>query len=249
MITPVFNGALTISKTIESIAIQAPWCCEYIVIDGMSTDATPSIIEARRDVVTHYIREKDEGIYDAMNKGVSAASGDVIGIINADDYLNEYALRDVVAAFADETLDFVYADADLRKPDGTAYGVMRARQDWVAGSTEFLGRDWRFAVPFAHQTLFVKRTVYARLGLFDRTFRLAADHEFMARLIANRMRGRYIPRSLATYVLGGAASQSGKLFAEDEKIAVRYGMHPALAKWNRIRSTLGRMKASAMGRY
>lgn len=242
LITPVWNGVKTIAETIASVRLQQPYCTQYIVLDSESNDGTAELIRANMDTVTQYVREKDGGLYDAMNKGIQLATGEIVGIINADDMLISGALKMVAEAFADPLVDFVYSDVEVFDDTGQNVGVFKARPDWVAGATSWHGRDWRFIVPLSHPSLFVRRRVYNQIGGFDLKFRLAADHEFIARLIARGRVGRYLPQPLSRFRIGGLSGSDFTIFAEDEIIARRYGVPAWLAKLNRFRSVLGRIK-------
>lgn len=246
LITPVWNGVKTIAETIESVRLQQPYCTQYIVLDSDSNDGTSELVKTMGNVVTHYIREKDGGLYDAMNKGIQRATGEIIGIINADDTLINGALKRVAEAFADPMVDFVYSDVEVFDDAGRDLGLFKARPEWVAGATYWHGRDWRFIVPLSHPGLFVRRRVYEEIGGFDLKFRLAADHEFIARLIARGRVGRYIPKPLSRFRVGGLSGSDFSIFTEDEIIAKRYGVPAWLAKLNRYRSILGRIKQRAL---
>lgn len=241
MLTPVRNGRQTIEDTVKSVVLQGEYCSEHIVLDANSDDGTSEYLSSIKDGKLRHIRERDAGLYDAMNKGVALARSEVIGIINADDYLLPGALSAVHESFRDTSVDFVYGDVETVEEDGSSKGLFPVRDDWVAGAKHWYGRDWRFIVPFNHPGLFVRRSTYMRLGAYDLSYRLAADHEFMCRLIAGGAKGKRINRTLACFRLGGASSDGIDLFAEDERIAVQYGVHPAIARLNRWRSSGGRL--------
>ena len=238
MITPVFNGAKTLAETIASVRAQHYHPLEYIVVDALSTDATTDIIAANRDLVTKHIREADRGIYDAMNKGIKHAHGDMIGIINADDLLEVDALQQVAAAFADTDADYVCGDLTIMDEAGHAIGRQTAQSRWITGERNPLGRDWRMNIGLLHPSLFVRRRVYEKLGQFDLRFRLAADHDFIARMIADRRHGVYLGQPLARFRLGGTSSNSLiECFREDEIIGRKHGVHPVLARLIRLRKS------------
>lgn len=248
MLTPVWNGAKTIGETIASVRAQGAACGQYVVLDALSTDGTEGIVEASRDVVTDHVREKDAGLYDAMNKGLELARFDVVGIINADDLLTSGALGRVLAEFADPAVDYVYSDVRIIDQAGRDTGLFKAQRQWLDGRTSWHGRDWRFLVAIAHPGLFVRRRVYEQVGSFDLRYRLASDHEFIARLIANRRVGRCVSEPLACFRVGGLSGGNLSLFKEDELIARRYGVSALLARLNRYRSSMGRLKQRALGR-
>ena len=247
MVTPVWNGAKTISQTLASVRAQGAACHEYIVLDSMSDDGTREIIEANRDLVTVYVREKDTGLFDAMNRGIARARSAVVGIINADDLLTEGALNRVQMAFQDPAVAYVYSDVRIVDSAGHDIGMFRARRDWVAGKTAWHGRDWRFVSAISHPGLFVRRRVYDEIGVFDLRYRLAADHDFISRLISRNCVGAFVEEPLACFRIGGLSGGDLRLFAEDEAIARRFGVPATLARLNRYRSSLGRIKQRAFG--
>ena len=158
---------------------------------------------------------------------------EVVGIINADDQLEHGALLAVQAAFAqDPELDFVCSDVVLMDEGGQVCGLRPLDRKALHGGTDFFVRDWRFRTPFPHPALFVRRRVYDRLGGYDLRYRLSADHEFMARLVSQRCRGRALDAPLARFRLGGmSSSRSLQCFAEDAAIALEHGAHPWLVKF------------------
>lgn len=248
IITPVWNGERFIQETLTSIYSQSHPCLEHIIMDALSKDRTPEIIARNATPATRHVREKDKGLYDAMNKGIALAKGDVVGIINADDKLTDGALEMVAKIFSDATVDYVFSDAVLLNEAGDTIGTGHPLEFEKTPPIWPLGFDWRFYTPYNHPTLFVRRTVYERYGSFDTSFRLAADHELMARFIANGLKGVKAPAPLAEFRLGGLSSGSASIFKEDEAIAVRYGMPRWLARLNRVKCTLGRWKETHLGR-
>lgn len=240
LITPVYNARATIGETFASVRQQQlGHQLEYIVVDANSTDGSSEFIASQLDLVSRHIREKDQGLYDGMNKGIAAASGDIVGIINADDTLAANALSRVLQAFEQLDIDYLVSDVNIMNEDGSPAGLIPARAQWLDGHKSLLGRDWRTSMVFPHPGVFVKRSVYLRLGLYDTRYRLCADHEFIARLIANGYKGHYMAGSaLANFRLGGQSSNNWTAcFLEDEHIAVAYGLHPLLARAIRWRKT------------
>jgi len=248
MLTPVFNGAATIAQTFQSLREQAPHLTEYIVIDAMSSDGTQALVQANADLVTQYIREPDRGLYDAMNKGIAHAHGEVVGIINADDRLCDGALARVAQAFADPGVSYVYSDVLTLDEQGRPYGQARAKEPQELTLRSPFGLDWRTLIPFCHASLFVRKSVYDQLGGFDLSFRLAADHDFIARMIQARLKGVKLEAPLAYFQYGGL-SASSRVFHEKKRISIKHGVHPWMAEFNRIRFTLGQVKARLMKKY
>lgn len=204
IITICYNSASTIEDTIKSVVSQDYPNIEYIIVDGASKDKTLDIVSRYRETVTKLISEKDRGIYDAMNKGVQAATGDIVGILNSDDfYADERVISDVVKLFNTSGCEGCYADLVY---------VNRLKQDqivrrWVAGKYRhglFL-KGW---MP-PHPTFFVLRSKYRELGDYDLTLRSAADYELMLRFIhRHKIRLAYLPRVITKMRTGGQSNVS-----------------------------------------
>jgi glycosyltransferase involved in cell wall biosynthesis len=239
MVTPVWNGERFISDTLRSVRDQGDFLFEHIVIDSMSNDATPSIVNSFSDSKLRYFREKDDGIYDGMNRGVLKAAGDIVGIINSDDYLLPGALQAVAAGF-NSAPHAGYVVGGIRIIDESGKFV-RVEYPRDVRFKSVLGRDWRFYSAFPHPALFVRRAVYESLGLYDLSYRLCADHEFMARIIKAGLHGVSLATEFAAFRLGGA-SHSAAAIDEDVAIAIKYGVHPFVAKLNGARCKFGRWR-------
>lgn len=203
IITPCLNSESTIRKTIESVLRQSYHNIEYIIIDGNSTDKTVNIIEEYAPLFEkrlQYISEKDDGIYDAMNKGIRMAKGDVIGIINSDDWYEDDAVEQVMKCFNDKLADVVY---------GRIYQV-----DEEGKRTNYVHREletiwYQMAIP--HPSTFVRKVVYQGLGMFNTKFSISADYELMLRLYSSGVRFEYINKYLANFRIGGISQQSENL--------------------------------------
>lgn len=228
VITVCFNSAATIADTLRSVDAQTWPDIEHWIVDGASRDDTLRIVEAHREPWRHVVSERDKGIYDAMNKGIKLARGDVIGFINSDDfYASTDALDKVAAAFTDPSVDACYGDLCYVKQD---------RPDAVV-------RYWRSS-PFRpglfrkgwcppHPTLYVRRNVFERFGGFDLTYPIAADMELMARFIeVHRVNARYLPELLVMMRMGGASNEGwSSILRQNQEIwrAMKaHDMRPAL---------------------
>lgn len=177
IITVSFNAAATIRDTIESVLGQQQVALEYIVIDGGSTDDTTSIVSAYGSRISHFVSEPDKGIYDAMNKGIALASGDIIGILNADDvYAADNVLSQVVSCFG-KGVDAVYADLVYVDQQNTA----KIKRTWISGTYTEGAFEQGWMPP--HPTFFVRRSVYEQHGVYTLALTSAADYEFMLRVI------------------------------------------------------------------
>jgi glycosyltransferase involved in cell wall biosynthesis len=189
----------------ESILNQTFQDFEYIIVDGASKDATLDIIreyEPRFQGKMRYLSGPDKGIYDAMNKGFAMATGDVIGILNSDDFFtSDDVLQAVVDGFAGEYVDAVYADIHYVNTDDLTKCVR------YYSSSVF--RPWmmRFGMIPAHPSFYCRKAVYDQYGSFDTTYRIAADFEILLRLIfIHRIRTRYVKKDFVTMRLGGAST-------------------------------------------
>jgi glycosyltransferase involved in cell wall biosynthesis len=204
IITVSYNSAETIADTIRSVAFQTYQDIEHLVIDGRSKDATMAVVEAHRHPNLFLTSEADRGIYDAMNKGVALATGDIIGFINADDfYPSPEVLSKVATAFKASGADCCYSDLCYVQQADTSRSVRYWR------SSPF--RSGLFAKGWCppHPTFFVRREVYERLGGFDLTFKIAADAELMARFLeVGRISSHYIPEVLVHMRMGGTTNRS-----------------------------------------
>jgi glycosyltransferase involved in cell wall biosynthesis len=202
VITIAYNSAATIEDTIRSVIDQDYANLEYIIIDGGSKDNTMAIIERHRDKISYVVSEKDEGIYDAMNKGVKAATGDVVGILNSDDfYAHNKVISHVAKQFSDKKCDALYADLVYVNRDDTSKII----RHWQAGSYspgQFL-RGW---MP-PHPTFFLTREKYSSFGLYNTALRSAADYELMLRYIhKHRVHLTYLPEIITKMRTGGQSN-------------------------------------------
>lgn len=205
VITVVFNGEKTIRETIESVLSQDYAEVEYIVVDGNSTDNTVEIVRSFGDRITKFVSEKDQGIYDAMNKGIQLATGDVVGLLNADDiFASPDVLSQVAAAFHDAETDAVYGD--LQYFDGTNGRVTRR---WRAGQYRAGLFLWGWMPP--HPTFFIRRGWYQKHGGFRLDMGTASDYELMLRMVhKNRAKLGYVQKVLVRMRVGGVSNVSLK---------------------------------------
>jgi glycosyltransferase len=203
IITATYNSATTLADTLDSLHAQAYQDTELLIQDGGSTDETASIVS--RYPKCHWKQEKDSGLYNAMNRGVQRATGDVVGILNSDDfYADEYVLEEVAAAFAaDPKLDALYGDLLYVHPEKTEKII----RHWQAGKASL--RKWRMGWMPPHPTFFVRRDVYNRLGGFNETLKFAADYELMLRFCYKAsIKVGYLPRVLVHMRAGGISNSS-----------------------------------------
>lgn len=204
VITAVFNRANTIGQALASVQEQTWEQVEHLVIDGGSTDGTLELLELQGARLAVLVSEPDKGIYDAINKGLEQATGDVVGLMHSDDfYADEQVLERVARAFSDSAVDGVYGDLDYVARDDPSRIVRR----WRAGIYEpsRLTKGW---MP-PHPTLYLRRSVIQKWGAFDTSFRIAADYDAMLRYLGRgRIRLAYIPEVLVKMRVGGESNRS-----------------------------------------
>lgn len=221
VVISTFNSGNTLRDTLESVLRQGYRDVEVIVVDGGSSDNTMEIVreyEGRFEGRLRWISEPDRGLYDAMNKGIALATGDVVGILNSDDF---YTSDDVLERVAREIegVDAVYGDIHFVNPDDLTKCVR------YYSSRSF--RRWQMRLGFmpAHPSFYCRRHVYQSLGAFDLQFKVAADFEQLLRLIyVNRISTKYIPMDFVTMRTGGASTsglQSHKAILRDHLRAYR----------------------------
>jgi len=204
IITAVFNNAGTLAQTLDSILQQSGVEVEVIVIDGASTDGSLAILRRYESRLKVVVSEPDNGIYDALNKGLAYATGEVVGFLHADDFLAApTSLQLIVSALNKNQADGVYGDLQYVRKDQPEQRLRywRSRQFRPA----LLAQGW---MP-AHPTLYLRRTVYEETGDFDTRYRIAADYDFMLRVLTNpAYRFAYIPRVLVNMRAGGVSNRS-----------------------------------------
>lgn len=202
IITVVYNNERTIKSAIDSVLGQANIDLEYIIVDGASKDKTMEVVRSYGEQVHKVVSEPDKGIYDAMNKGIGMATGEIIGILNSDDvYENENILSSVVSSFASTNCDCVYgnivyvSESDLNK-------VIRY---WKPGKQKSFFSGWHPA----HPTFFVRNKTYQKYGLYRLDMPVAADFEMMFRLMENhKLSAAYLDMVMVRMRLGGASNNS-----------------------------------------
>lgn len=215
IITVCYNSASTIQDTINSVLSQDYPFIEYLIIDGASKDGTQNIIAQYQDKIHRVISEPDQGMYDAMNKGIRLASGDIIGLLHADDiYASQDVISKVVQAFALSNVDACYGDLVYFAKDNP-HKIHRYWRscDFVPGA---FAKGW---MP-AHPTFFVKRQIYSLYGLFDLSYSIGNDVELMMRFLEKyRISTLYLPHILVKMRLGGVSNRQFKnVLAQNKNI-------------------------------
>ncbi len=205
IITACFNSAETIAYTIASVKGQDYFNIEHLIIDGNSMDATVDIIKQNApNCIIH--SESDNGIYDAMNKGIILSTGDIVGILNSDDfYANSSIISKVVELFEQENCDAVYGDLVYVDANDTN----RVTRKWISG--KFSKQNFLYGWMPPHPTFFVKKEVYLKYGLFNLNVYTAADYELMLRLLFKfNIKVAYLQEILVKMRAGGASNISLK---------------------------------------
>ncbi|PHQ36731.1 glycosyltransferase family 2 protein [Rhodopirellula bahusiensis] len=204
LITAVYNRAQFVADAIESALAQADANVQVVVVDGESTDGTATVVAGYGDQISVSIREPDRGIYDALNKGLRAATGDVIGFLHADDWLADAnVLADVAELMANPNVDGVYADLDYVDANDRD----RVHRHWVSGAYDVRKFRWGWMPP--HPTVYFRREFYERFGLFNEDIRTAADYELLVRMmVRHKAKMAYLPRVTVKMRVGGASNAS-----------------------------------------
>jgi glycosyltransferase involved in cell wall biosynthesis len=205
IITATFNSAKTVADTMRSVEMQDYPLIEHIVVDGLSKDDTLKIVQSFPHL-SHFISEKDNGIYDAMNKGIQESTGDIVGILNSDDvYAEPTVISRITAAFADPSIQACYAD--LQYMD--ALEGSRVQRTWKSRQHKTNSFHWGWMPP--HPTFFVRKSVYDKVGLFKTSLQSAADYEMMLRiLVKHKMKAVYVPGVMVKMRTGGMSNASVK---------------------------------------
>ena len=228
VVTVCFNSESHIADALRSVDAQTWQDIEHIVVDGASRDKTLQVVASFPQPWRHVVSEPDAGIYDAMNKGIRLATGDVVAFINSDDfYASPLVLAHVASVFQDPCVDGCYGDLCYVKQDDVATTVRYWRSSHYKCG-EF-AKGW---VP-PHPTLFLRRTVFERFGMFDLQYQIAADFELMARLLeVKRIKTVYLPEVLVKMRLGGTTNKSlSNIVKQNREIwraLVAHGLRPGL---------------------
>lgn len=209
VITVTYNSSCTLSDAMMSVLNQTYGDIEYIVVDGASTDGTLDIIQQYEPLFEGRMKwssAKDHGIYDAMNKGIRLATGDVVGILNSDDYFTSNdVLERMVSTFEDANVDAVYGDIHFihdGRPDKCVryYSSKSFRPIWL-----------RFGFMPAHPSFYCRREVFERAGLYKTDYAIGSDYEMMVRLfMVHKIKAKYLPIDFVTMRTGGASTRNVK---------------------------------------
>lgn len=205
IVTVCFNSARTIAKSLSSVRDQTYGNIEHLIIDGKSDDNTIDIIRNYEHIAT-IVSEKDEGIYDAMNKGIKLATGDVVGILNSDDFFTSHTvIEEIASEFRNKNIDALYADVQFVS-DRNQHKVVRY----------YSSKSWnieRFKYGFmpAHPSFYVKSNLFTQLGYYKTDYQIAADFDLLLRFFTKGdLKYSYLPKPIVTMLTGGASTKSLK---------------------------------------
>ena len=208
IITVVYNNKKLIRRTIESVLNQDYENTEYLIIDGGSTDGTVDIIKEYEDKIDYFVSEKDNGIYNAMNKGIGKAKGELIGILNSDDWYEENIIKEIVTHY-------------VEAPECIQYGLCRSHDDKgkYQVATFLASRLPEYMI--AHPTCFVPKKLYLKHGLFDESYKIAGDYDLMLRFHTRGERFRFNEMIITNGTFGGICNNNPTI-SKREMIRARY---------------------------
>jgi len=206
IITIAYNSGKSIGDAINSVVLQTYPNIEYIIVDGKSKDNTVEVVKSFGSKVTKFVSEPDKGIYDALNKGIAIASGDVIGFMHSDDlFADEFVIGKVAGLFRQTGVDSVYGDLEYVYKNDTS----KVLRYWKSG--KFTIRKLKMGWMPPHPTLYVKREIYQKYGGFDIAFRISADYDSMLRFLGRfKISTAYLPEVMVKMRVGGASNRSLK---------------------------------------
>jgi len=214
IITVVWNNKKTIKDAIDSVLSQTYKDIEYIIVDGASTDGTVAIVKSYGDKISKLISEPDDGLYDAMNKGIALATGDVIGILNSDDfYIDEHVIQKVVDRFESLHVDSIFADLVYVKPNDLEKTVR------YYDSSKFHPSKFAYGWMPAHPTFFVRREVYEKYGRFRTDLKIAADFDILIRfLYTHSISYHYMKEVIIKMRLGGVSTSFNSIWINNLEV-------------------------------
>lgn len=206
IITVSSNSKSTIKQTIDSVLNQRYPNIEYIIVDNASFDGTVDLIQSYNEKIAKFISEPDEGIYNAMNKGIRLASGDIVGILNSDDFFcNEQVIEKVAASFEDENIDAVFGDVQFFDISD----IHKIVRYYSSGS--FTPKKFKFGFMPAHPSFYVRKEYFDKFGYYKEDYKIAADYELLIRfLYVNKLKYKYLEMPFVSMRPGGISTKSVK---------------------------------------
>jgi glycosyltransferase involved in cell wall biosynthesis len=226
IITVVRNGEKTLERTIQSVKEQTYESIEYIVIDGASKDTTLKIIRKHEESIDYWLSEPDNGIYDAFNKGVSACTGEFIGILNSDDWMSQDQISNAVKSFSDSGADFVHGDIYYHKKKG--------EKIFKCGDANYSEIIQKMMPQLYHTTMLCKSELFRKVGLFRTTFRIAGDYDWFIRVHSQGFKGVYEPQITGHMKIGGISTTFRRRAVLEGFIACvknGYPLIPSMFNW------------------
>jgi len=204
IISVSYNSIGTISDTIKSVLAQTYPKIEYIIIDGSSTDGTIELIRSFGKSISKFVSEPDNGIYDAINKGIRLATGDIVGILNSDDFFfDNYVIEKVLRSFREHEIDAVFGDAQFVDPKKTSK-IVRYYSSKLFNVSKF-----KYGFMPAHPSFYVKKELFEKLGYYKTDYKIAADFELLIRfLYNNQIKYKYIEMPFVSMRTGGISNKS-----------------------------------------
>lgn len=228
VVTVCYNSELTIENTIKSVVNQSYKDIEYIIIDGDSSDSTENIIRNISGIEYNYISEPDKGLYDAMNKGILIATGDIIGFLNSDDvFFSDTTVESIVNSFSDDDIDGVYGDVIFCKQDN-----LEELTRHYSSQSSSVNNLKRGMMP-AHPSLYLRRKCYEELGGYSLEYKIAADFDFVVRLMSsNKYKLSYIKSNLVKMREGGVSTSGLKAkYLLNKEILLSLERHGIRSNW------------------
>lgn len=216
IITITYNSEKTVEDTIKSVISQGYDDCEYIIIDGGSTDSTIEIVKKYKDKIAYFVSEPDRGICDAFNKGIAVATGEIIGIINSDDMLYPGALNNVAQAYR-QGVDIIYGKGKRLYLNGHM-------EDYLPKDLSF----FKYGMALVHPSTFVTKSAYMKYGAFNLRYKGCMDRELLLRMKTQGAKFTYVDAYLSIYRMGGFSDNNyQKVVAKErDEISIQYGASP-----------------------
>lgn len=233
IITSCYNRVRTIRSAIESVLSQDYEDIEYIIIDGASQDGTMDIVNEYRNWIAKIISERDHGMYEAINKGIRIAQGDVIGLIHSDDFFyDNHVVSRIVEKMKETGADFLYGNGLFVNPENTEKVI----RNWVGGSY----RTWKVRhgwLPL-HPTCYIRREVMNKRGLYNETYKIAADSDLLFRyLLGGDITVVYLDEYIVRMRMGGMSTDSARrkhMWHEDVRMYQSHGLNPVITKLEKM---------------
>lgn len=233
IITSCYNRVRTIRSAIESVLSQDYEDIEYIIVDGASEDGTMDIVNEYRNRIAKIISERDHGMYEAINKGIRIAQGDVIGLIHSDDFFyDNHVVSRIVKKMKETGADFLYGNGLFVNPEDTGKVV----RNWVGGSY----RTWKVRhgwLPL-HPTCYIRREVMNKRGLYNETYKIAADSDLLFRyLLGGDITVAYLNEYMVRMRMGGISTDSARrkhMWHEDVRMYQSHGLNPVITKLEKM---------------